>query len=284
MSYIIRLDDITPEMDWTKFYKVKAVLDDFGIKPLLGVVPECKDENLRRGEFKDDFWDVISNLSSRGWKVAQHGTNHVYVTEDSGLLGINQFSEFAGLPYGEQLRKIKAGKQILLNHGIETDIFMAPGHTYDNETIEALRECGFQAVTDGLYTESYIYKDILFVPCRLNDRYYEGINGEIDTVCLHTNLMGEDDIKRLRSFLEKNSERAIEFEPDTLRLRAMMWNSRVRTFERKAVKKRGQKAKVASSKRLSWYMSYTNHDNSKIKWLRRVLFLPLLLTTKYKKG
>ncbi len=284
MGYIIRLDDITPDMKWEQFNKVRVLLEEYDIKPLLGVVPENRDKTLSYDEPDEKFWDVITELVGRGWIVAQHGTYHVYETKESGILGVNPFSEFAGLPYGVQLRKLKAGREILKSHGIDTEIFMAPGHSYDDETVEALRECGFTTVTDGLYPDSYIYKDILFVPCRLNDRYYEGISDEVDTICLHTNLMSDDDLTKLRMFLEQNSGDAITLDPDILRLRAMQWNSRVRKFEHKSVKQRGKKAKVASSPRLSWYMSYTNHPNKRIKWLRRLVMLPLLLTGKYKKG
>ncbi|MBP9997236.1 MAG: DUF2334 domain-containing protein [Lachnospiraceae bacterium] len=281
MECIIRLDDITPDMDWEKFYHVKDILDKYNVKPLIGVVPDNQDGTLHFGEPEPDFWEIIQGLADNGWVIAQHGTTHVYETTDAGILGINPFSEFAGLPYSKQLGKLRAGQKILSEHGIETDIFMAPGHTFDDETIEALKECGFSAVTDGLYTNSYLYKDVLFVPCSLGSKYeIEGI----DTICLHTNLMKDDEFDKLESFLQLHQSEVVTFEPDILRLKAILWNSRVRKYERKKVADRKRKAKVAASGKLSWYMSYTNDKNSKVKWMKRVLYLPLLATNKYKKS
>ncbi|MBO5623235.1 MAG: DUF2334 domain-containing protein, partial [Butyrivibrio sp.] len=40
MNITIRMDDITPDMDWDKFLRFKSLLDEHGIKPLIGVVPD----------------------------------------------------------------------------------------------------------------------------------------------------------------------------------------------------------------------------------------------------
>ena len=37
MNITVRLDDITPDMDWERFYKFKALLDQYQVKPLIGV-------------------------------------------------------------------------------------------------------------------------------------------------------------------------------------------------------------------------------------------------------
>ena len=44
MKIAVRLDDITPDMDWERFLAVKKLLDRYGIKPLIGVIPD--DENV----------------------------------------------------------------------------------------------------------------------------------------------------------------------------------------------------------------------------------------------
>ena len=48
--------------------------------------------------------------------------------------------EFAGVPLGIQRQKIRDGVQIFREHGIEPDVFFAPSHTMDLNTIEALKE------------------------------------------------------------------------------------------------------------------------------------------------
>ena len=43
----VRLDDITPDMDWERFLACKEILDRHGIRPLIGVVPDNRDDLLK---------------------------------------------------------------------------------------------------------------------------------------------------------------------------------------------------------------------------------------------
>ena len=49
MKIAVRLDDITPDMDWERFLKFKALLDRYQVKPLIGVVPQNRDPGLTDG-------------------------------------------------------------------------------------------------------------------------------------------------------------------------------------------------------------------------------------------
>jgi len=281
MSYrtecMIRLDDITPDMDMERFQRVKDILDKYRICPLIGVVPDNQDKKLHKEEKKEDFWQMIKELQRRGWKVAQHGMYHVYETANSGLLGVNPYSEFAGLPYETQLQKLQTGKRVLEEKGIVTDIFMAPGHTYDNNTLRALVGCGFKVVTDGLYKKPYYEKELLFIPCRL--RGIKKLNG-VDTICLHTNQMDEQDIEELDVFCKTYRDIIVDFEADRYAEYAVRKNFIVRLAEKIALLVRQIKDKIANSRRLDWYMQKTNHNSSKVKWLKRLVCLPLLLLYK----
>ena len=106
MKIAVRLDDITPDMDWQCFFRFKALLDQYQVKPLIGVVPDNRDENLRgssesRKDAPADFYAYIRGLQEEGWSVALHGMNHVYSTKKGGLFPLNDFSEYAGKPYEE---------------------------------------------------------------------------------------------------------------------------------------------------------------------------------------
>lgn len=279
MQVIIRMDDITPDMDWEKFNKVRALFEKYNIRPLIGVVPECRDKSLHKGEANSDFFAIIKELVSNGWEVAQHGTYHVYETEDAGLLGINPFSEFAGLPYEKQYEKLKAGQEILRENGITTKFFMAPGHTYDSNTLKALVKLGFEAVTDGLADQVYLRDGIKCVPCRLAN--LQKIHG-LDTVCIHSNLMSDDDISELENFIASNVSDIVTFSKVLNSCDVVPFDKGIDRQEKKELKLRTRRNKAASSKRIAWYLTYTNHSNSKIKWIRRIILLPMLLTNKYK--
>jgi len=271
---MIRMDDITADMDWNKFNRIRGIFEQYHILPLLGIVPRNLDEKLRFQEEKENFWEIVRSLQQMGWSIAQHGTYHTYVTEDRGMLGLKNASEFAGLSYEEQYAKIETGKRILEENGIYTDIFMAPGHTYDKNTIKALYNLGFCTVTDGLSNMPYYYEKMLFVPCRLQE--YRNVKG-LDTICLHSNLMADEEIKELEAFCRKNQEYIIPFLPDELKMYARKRTCAVIISEKTELFRRRVKNKVANSVRLNWYMKYTYDKNSKIKILKRILFLPMLL-------
>ena len=273
-QYIIRLDDITPTMDWERFNRIREVFQKYHICPLIGVVPDNRDENLNRQESRQDFWEIICSLQQQGWSIAQHGTYHCYETKDSGILGINPFSEFAGLPYEKQYQKLQTGKKILEGNHIKSDIFMAPGHTYDKNTLKALEECGFQTVTDGLYYRPYHEGDILFIPCRLQG--YKKSSG-IDTICLHTNSMSDADIQELEEFIKANHDVILPFIPEQIKKYAVKRNIFVAMYEKMTLCRRKIKNRIANSKRLAWYMEYTNHSSSLKKWASRIYSLPMLL-------
>lgn len=279
MQCMIRMDDITPDMNWDKFNQVREIFDKYGIKPLIGIVPDNRDVKLSVQEKRADFWEEMYSLQKNGWMVAQHGTFHQYVTKNSGILGLKDASEFAGLSYEEQLSKLKTGKQILEEHGIQSDIFMAPGHTFDKNTIKALRELGFSAVTDGLYKKPYYMDRILCIPCRLQE--YRNVKG-IDTICLHSNMMSEKEIKELEQFCYANKQNIISFNPEAMKAEAVKHNGIVILSERKVLTVRRIKNKIANSKKLEWYMKYTYDKNSKKKLIKRIVNLPLLLIKREK--
>ena len=279
MQCMIRMDDITADMNWDKFNRIRDIFEEYGIHPLLGIVPDNQDDKLSIQPPKEEFWTIMHSLQEMGWGIAQHGTYHKYVTKDSGILGLKDASEFAGLPYDEQLSKLQHGKEILEKHGIYTDIFMAPGHTYDSNTIKALHKLGFSTVTDGLYHTPYRDREVLFVPCRLQE--YRNVKG-IDTICLHSNHMSDADIRELEAFCKTNVHRIVSFNPDNMKKVAVKRNFAVICYEKRVLDLRKVKDKIANSKRLAWYMQYTADKSSKKKWIKRICYLPLLVFRKEK--
>ena len=121
-------------MDWKTFERFKAVLDKHEVTPLIGVVPDNKDKKLKIDAPREDFWEYVRALQTGGWVVAMHGLNHVYSNREPGMFPIGDKSEFAGIPYQRQDEMIREGKRILKSHGIITDFFMAPSHSYDRPT------------------------------------------------------------------------------------------------------------------------------------------------------
>ncbi|WWR15463.1 DUF2334 domain-containing protein [Lachnospiraceae bacterium JLR.KK008] len=278
---IFRLDDITPDMDWNRFYRVKAIFDKYRVRPLIGVVPDNADENLKRGERHEDFWEYIRCLEKSGWQIAQHGYRHVYETKNAGLLGLKKASEFAGLPYDVQYEKIRAGREILQKKGLNVTIFMAPGHTYDKRTLKALKNLGFTCVTDGFADIPYFTKGLLFVPCKsARPRISRGV----DTVCLHCNELRESDYRELENFLETHGSQVIPFSE----VLDQLWYSRrtlmVAVQEKRNLLLHRLKVRVSQSQKVQRYLQDTYDENPGKKKKKRLLGLLKLLFSRRKHG
>lgn len=205
MRIAVRLDDITPGMDWEKFAAFAALLDEFGIKPLIGVVPDNRDENLNRGGFREDFWEYVKKRQKEGWVVAQHGCYHVYTQHKGGVFPLNDFAEFAGASYEEQLAMLEHGKEILAGHGIETTLFMAPAHSYDCNTLRALRQAGFQGLTDGFGDRPYLRQGLTFYPISFRLESSLKKDKGYTTMVVHTNTLSNRDMEKYRKILEEQN-------------------------------------------------------------------------------
>ena len=212
MKIAIRMDDITPDMDWERFLSVKEILDTYGIKPLIGVVPDNRDINLHKAKAAGDFFEYIKELQEEGWSIAMHGYQHVYTTKKSGLFPLNRFSEFAGLSYQKQKDMLKQGVDILKRNGIVTDIFMAPAHSFDKNTIKALKELGFTKMTDGFGKHPYQWRGMTFYPISfLLKRSLRKKRG-FSTIVIHANTLTQGGIDFYRKICEEHQGDLISYQ------------------------------------------------------------------------
>jgi predicted deacetylase len=219
MYIAIRMDDITPDMDWAKFLRFKELCDLYQVKPLIGVVPKNRDKMLKIDDKRQDFWEYIRKLDSAGWTIAQHGVFHVYTTKKMGCFPLNRLSEFAGLSYEKQYERLSYGKTKLEKHGIYTDIFMAPAHSYDRNTLKALENVGFEKITDGFGDMPYKSKGMTFYPISYKQSSALRKKKGYTTFVVHTNTMNDKDFERYEKLFKENSDKLISYS-ELLELRA----------------------------------------------------------------
>lgn len=214
MKIAIRIDDITPDMDWKSFYAFKELLDSLGVKPLLGVVPDNKDVNLQKEEAREDFWEIIQSLQDKGWSIAVHGAKHVYTTKKGGLFPLNHFSEFAGVPYEEQKKLLMNAVSTFQKRGIKTDTFMAPGHSYDQNTLQILKSLGFRYMTDGFSDTPYIERksQLTFLPIAFQRSKDVQKEKGYTTLVYHINGMKEETLAGYKKELMAHREQLISYE------------------------------------------------------------------------
>ena len=210
-QYLFRLDDICPTMDWRRLGQLESLFSQFNIKPIIGSVPDNQDPALVVGASQPGFWVYMRQLKKKGWVVAQHGYQHIYKTKDSGILKINQRSEFAGLPYDEQYQAISAGQAILKKHlGEAPTWWMAPAHSFDATTCQVLKNLSYTHLTDGVALYPFTTLGLTWVPQQLWQPRRMPFG--IWTICLHPNTMKDADIHRLRSFVKDNHQACQSFD------------------------------------------------------------------------
>ena len=204
--YIFRLDDITPRMHWGRFWALLSLLRAHNIKPLLGLIPDNQDRSLDISAPHPDFWGVMRKLQDDdSVDFAQHGFQHILSDSTNAILGpelgIKEMSEFAGFSYEKQREKIKNGKDALRERGIFTNAWMAPNHSYDHNTLTALRDEGFQSVTDGIALFPFSSHGLIFVPQQSWKPRWMPCG--VQTICIHTNEITPSTVRGLRHFLRR---------------------------------------------------------------------------------
>ena len=193
MKIVIRLDDITPDMDWNQFNRFKHLLDHYNVCPLFGVVPDNQDDKLTKQEAEDEFPMLVQEWIKQGWCVAMHGYSHCYCTKNGGLFPLNHYSEFAGIPYITQEGILAKGQKHLMDMGIKTDIFMAPAHSFDTNTVKALQNIGFTYITDGFGKVPFKRKGMTYLPISVDKKKSLKDSDGITTFVVHTNNLTDSE-------------------------------------------------------------------------------------------
>lgn len=201
-TYLLRFDDLHPAMRWTVWDQVEEMLDDAGIRPLVAIIPSNRDATLDFEEPRTDFWERVHSWRQKGWALGLHGFEHQYCNEDPGLIGLRTPSEFAGEPADRQQQKIAQGLEVFRSRGLEPDLFIAPGHTFDATTVATLRQNGVGALSDGWSIHPFEDEHgVVWVPQQLWRFRWRPFG--VWTVCLHHNMWTPRDLDRFRTMVEE---------------------------------------------------------------------------------
>ena len=210
VRFLLRFDDICPTMDWKLWQQVEKILIQENIKPILAVIPDNQDETLHQGEPNEKFWERIRAWQNLGWTIAIHGYQHRFVTQDAGILGLRNYSEFAGLPLPEQRAKIAKGLVIFHAQGVRPKLWVAPAHSFDLNTIEALNSFGIRAISDGFGL--YPHRDSrgnLWIPQQLGK--LRPVPWGVWTLCVHLQDPYYRDLANFRRIIRKVRRRTTTF-------------------------------------------------------------------------
>lgn len=208
--FIMRLDDACEKRDIAKWDRMETLLDKYSVKPLVGVIPHCEDFAMEKYLVDSEFWTRVLVWKNKGWSIALHGYNHVYTSACGGINPVNRRSEFAGESLLLQKEKIVNGVSIMRQHGIDPQVFFAPSHTFDKNTIVALMECSnIRVISDTIANKPYTRYGMTFVPQQSG--CVRKLPFHTITFCYHPNMMDEEDFALLDTFLANNATRFVSF-------------------------------------------------------------------------
>lgn len=202
-KYLLRLDDASEYMDVAKWERMELLLERYDVKPIAGIIPSNHDKSLVENySFDSKFWGRVDRWMAKGWAVAQHGYEHCYVTQSGGINPVNNRSEFAGLTYEEQAEKVANGYAILAAHGVVPQIFFAPSHTFDDNTLKAIYDkTPIRVISDTIANDVYYQKGFWFIP-QQSGRVRKLPFATV-TFCYHPNTMNDQAFEELESFLKQ---------------------------------------------------------------------------------
>ena len=208
--YLVRFDDVCSTMDWESWDRVEKILVSGGISPILAVVPDNRDQNLVFGQENEHFWSKVRDWQKMGWSIAVHGYQHLYQTNDPGLLGLNKYSEFSGLSYEQQSNKLQKALSIFESHDIKPNLWIAPAHSFDEVTVRVLSDLGIEVISDGFFKGPVKHMNMIWIPQQLWK--FRHFRSGTWTVCYHVNGMKKEELDGICSDLNHYKESIVSLD------------------------------------------------------------------------
>lgn len=205
-QYLLRFDDFCPTMAWERWQRFSPVIDEFGIRPILAVVPENRDPELMVAVEDAEFWSRMRMMEAAGATIGLHGYRHVCNSTGRSLQPLHRTSEFAGVADGMQREWIQAGLKILRGHGLNPRIWVAPRHGLDHGTLCALRQEGIGIVSDGFARVPFSRGGLTWIPQQLWAPVKK--RHGVWTICIHSHTATDRQVEQVCSFI---SEHAAQF-------------------------------------------------------------------------
>ena len=212
MKILLRFDDIAENMNWHLMDKFEELFDKYNIKPLMGVIPNNKDVDLKSFPKRENFWQIVKNWQSKGWEISMHGYDHLYLrdTNKKDYFNYGGKSEFYGESLAAQSQKIRLGLEIFRKNEIKIRTFFAPNHTYDYNTFIALKNSGIFEVIDGYGLKPYTENKIKFTPQLFYKLFFLPFG--LQTTQIHLNELTEKDFENFKNFVEKKYKNIVTYD------------------------------------------------------------------------
>jgi predicted deacetylase len=199
VQYLLRFDDLCPTVSRERWRRCRELIAEFGIRPILAVVPDNQDPALRVSPAEPGFWESVRAMESAGAAIGLHGYRHLCSSRGRSLVPLHSESEFAGVAFATQREWIREGLRLLRAQGLNPRIWVAPRHGFDAGTLRALREEGIEALSDGFARAPFTRAGLMWIPQQLWGPAHRARG--VWTICLHPNSMNDAQIEDLHAFL-----------------------------------------------------------------------------------
>jgi predicted deacetylase len=201
--YLLRFDDLCPTMDRGRWKRFRGLIERFGVRPILAVIPDNCDPELDHDPPYSGFWEEMRALETGGAAIGLHGYRHLCMRAGRSLIPMHGRTEFAGASLEMQRSWIEAGLGMLRERGLRPQVFVAPRHGLDQVTLRVLREVGIGLVSDGFARQPFRHLGLVWIP----QQVWEPVEKEsgLWTICLHSNSATDQDVAALEAFLARFS-------------------------------------------------------------------------------
>jgi hypothetical protein len=209
-QYLLRFDDLCPTVEQHRWQGLRDLVLEFGIRPILAVIPDNQDPAMECSPADPGFWAQMREMEAAGATIAAHGFQHLCEKHSKNLIGLHQKTEFAGLGLEVQRQRVQAGLRTLREHGLNPRLWVAPRHTFDMTTLRAIRQEGIDYISDGLARIPFTRGGVTWIPQQLWSPV-EKSKG-LWTICVHSNSTMKPQFLKLQSFLRKCAEQFTSFD------------------------------------------------------------------------
>jgi len=192
---------------WKRF---REIIEEFDLKPILGVIPDNRDSELTVENSDPGFWDEMRAMEKAGATIALHGFQHLCESPNPGLIPLHRRTEFAGVEEATQRTWIRSGLEILRSHRLNPRIFIAPRHGFDRATLKVLKTEGLPYISDGFARTPFVKHGVCWIPQQLW-RPVEKPAG-LWTICIHPNTSGNSLARNLRTFVQQHAQNFTSFD------------------------------------------------------------------------
>jgi len=190
-------------MEYDRWQRFLPLIEEFGLRPILAVIPDNQDAELILSPPDPEFWARLRAMEAAGATIALHGYRHLCASRGESLLPLHHLSEFAGVPHVTQQRWIREGRRILRGQGLNPTMFVAPRHGFDHATLRALRKEGIPLLSDGFARVPFERGGITWIPQQIW-RPVEKSSG-LWTICIHSNFTHAKQVDELRAFIRDHA-------------------------------------------------------------------------------